>query len=103
MPHAPHPSQAPTDPLARRSFSWREILAAVGPIALLIGGWAHGKLWGLDTRTTILETQRAADVRSGEQAETRRDPLQGSWAFHQYWVWCWCHYRRNRPLQLRTP
>jgi hypothetical protein len=73
MPHAPHPSQAPTDPLARRSFSWREILAAVGPVALLIGGWAHGKLWGLDTRTTILETQRAADVRSGEQAETRRD------------------------------
>lgn len=73
MPHAPHPSQAPTDPLARRSFSWREILAAVGPIALLIGGWAHGKLWGLDTRTTILETQRAADVRTSEQAETRRD------------------------------
>lgn len=73
MPHTPHQMPPATDPLARRSFSWREILAALAPIALALGGWAHGKLWGLETRTAVLETQRASDVQTSDRAETRRD------------------------------
>ncbi len=45
-------------------IDWRGLAVWVGglaaPTALGVAGWAHGVLWGHDTRLTTLEVQRQA-------------------------------------------
>lgn len=64
----------------QESTDWKSILGSVAtvaaPVALGIAGWAHGILWGHDTRLTTLEVQRQAAASEYQQHQDRDAKVQ---------------------------
>jgi TolA-binding protein len=64
----------------RESTDWKAVLVwiatAMAPAALAIAGWAHGLLWGHDTRLTTLEVQRSNTVQEFREHQERDIRIQ---------------------------